>query len=118
MLVCVTLLRSQVILGELEKLLPVERFDRMSPGAVVVAHVGPDDRFANGWRGFGLEPFPPAPMHATLSVSLGGDEPGPPSTCRGTIVNVVKDAVVAMNLRRVIPGRQFVFWLFISNFIC
>ena len=31
------------------------------------------------------EPMPPTPMAATLSFSLGGVWPGPPSTCRGTI---------------------------------
>ena len=31
-------------------------------------------------------PMPPAPMPATFTRSLGGTNPAPPSTCRGTIV--------------------------------
>ena len=34
-----------------------------------------------------LAPWPPMPMPAMLSFSLGGVWPGPPSTCRGTMVN-------------------------------
>ncbi|MEO8428579.1 MAG: hypothetical protein ABI651_15875, partial [Verrucomicrobiota bacterium] len=36
-----------------------------------------------------LSPWVPQPMYARLIFSLGGTNPGPPSTCRGTIANVV-----------------------------
>src|SRR5438105_290875 len=56
-----------------------------------------------------LSPWVPQPMYARLIFSLGGTNPGPPSTCRGTIANVVAAAPLAsMNLRRERPeGRDW-----------
>src|SRR6185312_5703394 len=46
-------------------------------------------------------PMPPAPMPATFSRSLGGVCPGPPNTCRGTIVNAAAaPAAVERKARR------------------
>src|SRR5262249_14254824 len=47
-------------------------------------------------------PRPPQPIRAPPNVSLGGVWPGPPSTCRGTMVNTA-DAAAAprRKLRRV-----------------
>ena len=49
-----------------------------------------------------VRPCPPAPMIATLTLSLGATKRGPPRTCRGTMVKAAAAAaVVAMNSRRV-----------------
>src|SRR5215207_6624587 len=52
-----------------------------------------------------VRPWPPAPMIATFTLSLGATKRGPPRTCRGTMVNAAAAAVVvAMNSRRVVAG--------------
>src|SRR6185436_5452464 len=38
-------------------------------------------------------PMPPVPMTARVRTSLGGVNPAPPRTCRGTIVSVVSEAM-------------------------
>jgi hypothetical protein len=49
-----------------------------------------------------VRPWPPAPINATFTLSLGATNCVPPSTCRGTMVNAAAAAlVVAMNSRRV-----------------
>src|SRR5262245_22363790 len=48
------------------------------------------------------EPRPPTPMRAPPNESLGGVYPGPPSTCRGTMVKVADAAAAPFRkLRRV-----------------
>ena len=47
-------------------------------------------------------PWPPTPMTATLTLSLGATNRGPPRTCRGTIVAAAAVAVVAMKWRRLV----------------
>ena len=37
-------------------------------------------------------PMPPVPMTARVKTSLGGVKPGPPRTCRGTMVRAANDA--------------------------
>src|SRR4051794_39295613 len=50
-------------------------------------------------------PRPPAPTSATLTLSLGGTNPRPPRTCRGTMVNTPAAAAPAFrNARR--DGRS------------
>src|SRR3970040_1085226 len=52
-----------------------------------------------------VRPWPPAPMSATLTLSLGATKRGPPRTCRGTMVNAAAAAgVVARKSRRVAVG--------------
>jgi hypothetical protein len=41
------------------------------------------------------DPIPPKPATAKFTVSLGARYPGPPSTCRGTIVGNPRDANAA-----------------------
>ena len=53
-------------------------------------------------------PMPPTPIPATSSLSLGARVPTPPSTCRGTIVNVAATAPAASAARRVISGAPHV----------
>ena len=48
-----------------------------------------------------LRPWPPTPMMATFTLSLGATNPGPPSTWRGRIVAAATaEAAVVMNWRR------------------
>src|SRR6185436_9950026 len=51
-------------------------------------------------RSISRVPCVPQPMYATKIFSLGGTNPAPPSTCRGTMVNAVAAAPAWMNLRR------------------
>src|SRR5690349_8727399 len=48
-----------------------------------------------------LRPFPPQPMAAMLSLSLGATKPRP-RTWRGTMVNAAAAVVLRTNVRRVI----------------
>ena len=48
-----------------------------------------------------MRPWPPTPMMATFTLSLGATNPGPPRTWRGRIVAAATaDAAVVMNWRR------------------
>ena len=63
-----------------------------------------------------VRPWPPAPMIATFTLSLGATKRGPPRTCRGTMVNAAAAAVVvAMNCRRVVVGFGSMLILFVSR---
>src|SRR5262245_10544845 len=54
-------------------------------------------------------PIPPTPMTARVRTSLGGVNSGPPSTYRGTILTVAKEAMeVLRKLRRVNLWRLFI----------
>src|SRR6266481_5774397 len=62
-------------------------------------------------------PWPPAPMMAMFTFSLGETKRGPPSTWRGTMVRAATPAVVApRNLRRV--NWRLDFGLFIMGQTC
>src|SRR5437867_4166161 len=53
-----------------------------------------------------LSPCVPHPMYARVNFSLGGTNPAPPSTCRGTITKAVAAAPpVRMKVRRERPAR-------------
>ena len=60
------------------------------------------------WR-----PWPPTPMTATFTLSLGATKRGPPSTCRGTMVAAAAEAVVAMKRRRL--GAGMYSWAFLGG---
>ena len=49
-----------------------------------------------------VSPWPPAPISATFTLSLGATNPGPPRTWRGTIVAAAAAVAVAMNRRRLV----------------
>ena len=54
-------------------------------------------------------PIPPVPITARVKTSLGGVNSAPPSTYRGTILTVAKDAIeVLRKLRRVNLWRLFI----------
>jgi len=58
-------------------------------------------------------PWPPQPIRATLTFSLGATNWGPPSTWRGTTVNAATaEAVAPRNWRRLKPQGRGV-WFFI-----
>src|SRR5512134_2054885 len=55
-----------------------------------------------------VRPWPPAPMMATFTLSLGATKPGPPRTWRGRIVvAATADAAVVMNSRRLVSDVFF-----------
>src|SRR6476469_2409143 len=47
-------------------------------------------------------PCPPAPTIATLTLSLGGTTPRPPSTCRGRMVKAAAGTAARKNRRRLV----------------
>src|SRR6187431_2386342 len=61
-----------------------------------------------------VRPWPPAPMSAMLTLSLGATKRWPPRTCRGTMVNAAAAVVVARNCRRVGVNFDSMFSLLLS----
>ena len=56
-----------------------------------------------------LWPFPPTPIPAIINRSLGAKNPGPPITCRGTIITPV--ATRALFLMKSLLDAGVVFFL-------